>query len=157
MSEFVFTAQSLADTDLLAQLLATVLPQRATIALCGTLGAGKTRLVQGLAAAAGIDPATVTSPTFVLCQQYNGQRRLYHLDAYRLHDVDEFRELGTEELYDEPALTIIEWADKIEPALPDSYLLIRIEVTGETSREFHIRAVGDELRNVPSLLQQQLT
>lgn len=152
----MFTANSLADTDRLAAALAAVLPQRATIALCGTLGAGKTRLVQGLAAAVGIDPAEVTSPTFVLCQQHTGSRRLYHLDAYRLHDADEFRELGTAELYEEPALTLIEWADRVEPALPDSYLLVNIEVTGEHSRTFRVQAVGEELSDIPARLNATL-
>ncbi len=155
MSEFSFTANSIADTDRLAAALAAVLPERATIALNGTLGAGKTRFVQGLAVAAGIDPADVTSPTFVLCQQYAGSRRLYHLDAYRLHDAEEFRELGTDELFEEPALTLIEWADKVEPALPDSYLLVNVEVTGETSRTFRIQAVGEELADVPVRLSKQ--
>lgn len=153
----MFTADSLADTDRLAAALARVLPERATIALCGTLGAGKTRFVQGLAAAVGIDPAEVTSPTFVLCQQYAGRRRLFHLDAYRLHDADEFRELGTEEMYEEPALTLIEWADKVEPALPDSYLLIQIEVTGEHSRSFRIAAIGEDHAAVPARLAAALT
>ena len=157
MSPFVFTADSLADTDRLGAALARVLPERATIALCGTLGAGKTRFVQGLAAAVGIDPADVTSPTFVLCQQYAGKRRLFHLDAYRLHDADEFRELGTEEMYEEPALTLIEWADKVEPALPESYLLIQIEVTGEHSRSFRVLAVGDEFATVPTKLDSLLS
>ncbi|WP_425617403.1 tRNA (adenosine(37)-N6)-threonylcarbamoyltransferase complex ATPase subunit type 1 TsaE [Anatilimnocola sp. NA78] len=157
MSQFTFSSDSPADTDRLAQALINVLPQRATLALCGTLGAGKTRFVQGLAAAVGIDPASVTSPTFVLCQQYTGSRRLYHLDAYRLHDVDEFRELGTDELYDEQALTLIEWADKIEPALPESYMLVRIEVTGETSRQIHLTAIGEELANIPLLVQNELS
>jgi len=152
LSDFDFVSQSPADTDRLAAALVAILPERATIALCGTLGAGKTRFVQGLAAAVGIEPAEVTSPTFVLCQQYVGTRRLYHLDAYRLHDADEFRELGTEELYQEPALTLIEWADKVEPALPDSYLLIQIEVTGEQSRQFHISAIGEDLSSVPAQL-----
>lgn len=156
MNEFIFTANSRADTDRLAAALAAVLPQRATIALCGTLGAGKTRLVQGLAAAVGIDPADVTSPTFVLCQQHSGARRLYHLDAYRLHDADEFRELGTAELYEEPALTLIEWADKVEPALPECYLLVNIEVTGEHSRLFRVQAVGEDLVDVPTRLREQL-
>lgn len=154
MSEFVFLSNSPADTDRLAAALIAVLPERATIALCGTLGAGKTRFVQGLAAAVGIDPAEVTSPTFVLCQQYAGSRRFYHLDAYRLHDADEFRELGTEELYQEPALTLIEWADKVEPALPDSYLLVRIEVTGEQSRTFRVAAIGEEHAAVISALSR---
>jgi tRNA threonylcarbamoyladenosine biosynthesis protein TsaE len=85
----------------------------------------------------------------VLCQQYAGARQFFHLDAYRLHDADEFRELGTEELYEQPALTLIEWADKVEPALPESYLFVEIEVTGDTSRTFRITAVGEELTTVP--------
>lgn len=157
MSPFVFESKSPADTDRLARALIEVLPTRATIALCGTLGAGKTRFVQGLAAAAGIPTEQVTSPTFVLCQQYTSHgasgRRFYHLDAYRLRDVDEFQELGTEELYDEPALTLIEWADKIEPALPNSYLLVRIEVTGATARRFTITAVGDDFTTIPAQLR----
>ena len=157
MTEFVFTSNSPADTDRLAAALAAVLPERATIALCGTLGAGKTRLVQGLAKAIGLDPAEVTSPTFVLCQQYVGTRRLYHLDAYRLHDADEFRELGTDELYEEPALTLIEWADKVEPALPESYLLIQIEVTGEQARIIRISAVGPDLSDVPLQIAKRLS
>ncbi len=156
MNEFSFVSNSLADTDRLGTALASVLPQRATIALCGTLGAGKTRLVQGIAAAVGIDPQAVTSPTFVLCQQYTGLRRLYHLDAYRLRDADEFRELGTDELYAENALTIIEWADKVEPALPESYLLIKIAVTGEASRTFHISTLGAELSDIPGRLAASL-
>ena len=157
MSQFVFDSCSPADTDRLAAALVSILPERATIALCGTLGAGKTRFVQGLAAAVGLDPAEVTSPTFVLCQQFSSSRRLYHLDAYRLHDADEFRELGTEELYQEQALTLIEWADKVEPALPDSYLLIQIEVTGEQSRTFRISASGDELAALPDQLARAVS
>jgi tRNA threonylcarbamoyladenosine biosynthesis protein TsaE len=156
LSQFVFYSNSPADTDRLAAALVALLPERATIALCGTLGAGKTRFVQGLAAAVGIDPAEVTSPTFVLCQSHTGARRLSHLDAYRLHDADEFRELGVDELYTEPALTLIEWADKVEPALPDSYLLIRIEVTGEQSRTFHVTAIGPEMANLPAELAHRM-
>jgi len=153
---FQFHSHSTADTDRLAAALAAVLPERATLALCGTLGAGKTRFVQGLAAACGIDPADVTSPTFVLCQQYVGARRLYHLDAYRLHDADEFRELGTEEMFEQPALTLIEWADKVEPALPEEYLLVQIEVTGDTEREFRFTALGESYDAVLDQLAARL-
>jgi tRNA threonylcarbamoyladenosine biosynthesis protein TsaE len=153
---FVFYSHSLADTDRLAAALAAVLPEQATLALCGTLGAGKTRLVQGLAAACGIDPTEVTSPTFVLCQQYAGKRQLYHLDAYRVHDADEFRELGTEELFEQPALTLIEWADKVEPALPENYLLVQIEVMSDQEREFRFTPKGEPYAAVLDRLAARL-
>ena len=136
MSSFTFHAQSEADTRRLGHALAAALPATAVIALQGTLGAGKTRLVQALAAAAGVDPSSVTSPTFVLCQQYHAQRSIYHLDAYRLHDVDEFLELGVEEYFEGPGLTLIEWADRVAPCLPEEHLEIQIEVTGPDSRRF---------------------
>jgi tRNA threonylcarbamoyladenosine biosynthesis protein TsaE len=68
MNEFVLEADNEADTDRLGAALAELLPDGTVVALSGTLGAGKTRLVQGVAAAAGIDRQLVTSPTFVLCQ-----------------------------------------------------------------------------------------
>lgn len=128
-------------TDRLGAELAAALPRGATVALCGTLGAGKTRLVQAIAAACGVPRSDVVSPTFVLCKQYRGTRTINHLDAYRLHDEDEFRELGVEELFASDAITIVEWADKIAGALPDDYIQIDIEVTGPTSRRFTVHGL----------------
>src|SRR5439155_20081314 len=118
MSKFVFEAADEAATDRFGATLAAVLPPGAVVALLGTLGAGKTRLVQAIAAACGVPREEVVSPTFVLCQQYRGRRTINHLDAYRLRDVDELRELGIEELFASDAITIIEWADRIADALP---------------------------------------
>jgi tRNA threonylcarbamoyladenosine biosynthesis protein TsaE len=121
-----------------------VLPPGTTVALIGTLGAGKTRLVQALAAGCGVPRETVVSPTFVLCQEYHGQRTLYHLDAYRLKDDDEFLELGPEEYFASDGITLIEWADRVLDCLPPQRLEIHIEVVGDTARQFRLAAVGGE-------------
>jgi tRNA threonylcarbamoyladenosine biosynthesis protein TsaE len=142
MSKFVFEAADEAATDRFGAALASVLPPGAVIALLGTLGAGKTRLVQAIAAAYGVSREEVVSPTFVLCQQYRGSRAINHLDAYRLRDVDELRELGIEELFASDAITIIEWADRVADALPEEFLEVTIEVTGQTARRFVVRAAG---------------
>ena len=84
MKQLAFVAENLDDTDRLARVLAACLPPGTTVALCGTLGSGKTRLVQGLAAACSVPRENVVSPTFVLCTEYQGRRTIYHLDAYRL-------------------------------------------------------------------------
>ncbi len=152
MMPFVFDSASEADTDRLGAALAAVLPPPATIALCGTLGAGKTRLVQAIAAACGIDREEVVSPTFVLCQRYQGDRTIYHLDAYRLRDDDEFRELGPEEFFESDGLTIIEWADKVADCLPDERIEIEIEVTGPTKRRFTVHAMGQQFESVVASL-----
>src|SRR5438552_15626499 len=127
MTEFVFKASDEQDTERFGIALAAVLPPGTVVALRGTLGAGKTRLVQAVAAAVGVPREEVVSPTFVLCQEYHGTRTVYHLDAYRLRDEDEFRELGVEELFASDAVTFIEWADRVAGALPDDYLQIDIE------------------------------
>ena len=128
----------IAATERLGRALAEHLPEGAVVALSGTLGAGKTRLVQAIAAGCGIDPADVTSPTFVLCRQYDGTRTIYHLYAYRIRDDDEFLELGVEELFDSGALVLIEWAERVERCLPEERVEIELEVTGESSRRARI-------------------
>jgi len=144
MNEFTFLADNESDTQRLGAALAKVLPPGTTVALIGTLGAGKTRLVQALAAGCGVPPETVVSPTFVLCQEYHGQRTLYHLDAYRLKDDDEFLELGPEEYFASDGITLIEWADRVLDCLPPQRLEIHIEVVGDTARQFRLVAVGGE-------------
>jgi tRNA threonylcarbamoyladenosine biosynthesis protein TsaE len=141
MNEFSFLAASEADTERLGQMLADTLPAGTVVALIGTLGAGKTRLVQAVAAALGVPRDGVTSPTFVLVNEYTGGRLpVYHIDAYRLHDEDEFQELGPEEYFDGAGLTFIEWADRVESCLPTDYLRIEIEVVGHEQRRFTVSA-----------------
>jgi tRNA threonylcarbamoyladenosine biosynthesis protein TsaE len=129
----------LAATDRFGQQLAEHLPSSSVVALSGTLGAGKTRLVQAIAAACGVDPADVTSPTFVLCREYHGTRTIYHLDAYRLKDEDEFLELGPEEMFASGGLVFIEWAERVASYLPSDCVEITLEVTGETSRRAMVK------------------
>jgi tRNA threonylcarbamoyladenosine biosynthesis protein TsaE len=157
MSGFRFEGTDLNDTERLGKALADALPAGTVIALLGTLGAGKTRLVQAAAAATGVDREQVVSPTFVLLQQYQGERPIYHLDAYRLHDDDEFLQLGPEEFFDGGGLTFIEWADKVERCLPADHITIEIEVTGPTSRLFTVRATGAELEVALDQVQQHLS
>lgn len=113
-------------------------PDRTVIALNGTLGAGKTRLVKGMANALGLDPQDVISPTFVLMRQYESGRTLIHLDVYRIRDDDEFLELGPDEFFNAPAITLIEWADRVVDCLPRDRVEIQVEVTGENDRVFTI-------------------
>lgn len=156
MHSFRFVAQDLSDTDRLGRALAECLPETATLALEGTLGAGKTRLVQALASGCEIEPGTVTSPTFVLCQPHRGTRILYHLDAYRIQDLGEFLELGVEEYFEGPGLTVIEWADRVAAGLPDDFLQIRIDVTGATQRCFELIAHGAGSQRVVACVAQDL-
>lgn len=152
MNSFTFLANSEADTQRLGRALAEVLPDGTTIALVGTLGAGKTRLVQAVAAACDIPAEQVVSPTFTLCHEYHGRRTIYHFDAYRLKDDDEFLELGPDEYFDSPALTFVEWGDRVLDCLPRERLEIHITVVGDTQREFELIGGRESLARIASLL-----
>jgi tRNA threonylcarbamoyladenosine biosynthesis protein TsaE len=144
MHHLTYTADDESATAALGSALAEVLPGGSTVALNGTLGAGKTRLVQAIAEALGVDRRSVVSPTFVLVQEYAGRRKIYHIDAYRLKDLDEFLALGPEEFFESDGLVLIEWADRVAEGLPEEFLTIDISVTGANEREFVISANGDK-------------
>jgi len=156
MDCFVYHAADESQTAALGAALAEVLPDGAVVALCGTLGAGKTRLVQAVAAASGIDRRDVVSPTFVLVQEYHGRRSLYHIDAYRLRNEEEFLDLGPEEYFDGDGLTLVEWADRVAGCLPPEHLEIRITVTGTESRQFEFLSHGDRYGDVVRGLEARL-
>lgn len=122
--------------------LAECLPDGTVVALCGPLGAGKTRLVQAFAEARGVTREFVTSPTFVLLQHYGQERPIHHFDVYRLADEDEFLQLGPDEYFESEGVTFIEWADRVASALPDERLEIRITIEPHDVRRFEITAVG---------------
>ena len=143
MEQMIVESFSEADTARLGAALAEGLPDGTVVALCGTLGAGKTRLVQAIAEAVGVDRRDVLSPTFVLIQEHRGSRLIYHIDAYRLRDEDEFLSLGVEEYFDGDSLVFVEWADRVENCLPKERLEIHIEVTGPESRRFVIVSKGE--------------
>ena len=149
MKQYRFVAEDEQGTDRLGHLFAKILPAGTVVALVGTLGAGKTRLVQAVAEALGVSRDAVTSPTFVLINEYlTGRMPVYHFDTYRLRDDDEFLELGPEEYFDSNGLTFIEWADRVLACLPPDYLRIDIEVLGETKREFVVSSSGPKFESL---------
>jgi tRNA threonylcarbamoyladenosine biosynthesis protein TsaE len=139
------------ETARLGQILARCLPEGTIVGLEGTLGAGKTRLVQAIARAARCDRHFVASPTFVLVQQYSGDRLITHIDAYRVGSIREFLELGVEEYFEGPGIVLIEWADRVSGALPRARVTIQISIVGENERLFLIQAPPEQF---PGLLER---
>ncbi len=103
---------------LAARLVAEWAKPGAVWALYGELGAGKTCLVQGVAATLQITQL-VSSPTYTLVHEYNGVMPVYHVDLYRLHQAEEAWEIGLAEYMDGNGLTLIEWADRARDLLPE--------------------------------------
>ncbi|HEX4072476.1 MAG TPA: tRNA (adenosine(37)-N6)-threonylcarbamoyltransferase complex ATPase subunit type 1 TsaE, partial [Planctomycetaceae bacterium] len=108
-----FLAADERDTEALGTALGRALGGGGLVALVGPLGAGKTRLVQAIAVALGAERRLVNSPTFVLIQEYEGSLPLYHCDTYRLKNVDEFLDLGIDEIFQSDGVCLIEWADRV--------------------------------------------
>jgi tRNA threonylcarbamoyladenosine biosynthesis protein TsaE len=135
------------DTARLGAALAEAMLPGTTVALIGTLGAGKTRLVQAVATALGVAPGSVTSPTFVLVNEYTtGRMPIYHFDTYRLKDDDEFLELGSDEYFESDGIIFVEWADRVAHFLPRDRLEIEFDVVGESSRQITIE--GKSVRTI---------
>ena len=136
------TAHSPEETGRLAKSIAERLTGGEVIALTGELGAGKTHFVKGLAEGLGIDPNIVTSPTFVLINEYEGRLHVYHFDAYRLSDTEELEALGCYEMFAGDGVCVLEWADRVVDCLPADHLAIHIEHTGPTTRGISLTPKG---------------
>lgn len=118
------------------------------IAICGPLGSGKTHLIKGIASGAGAeDSRNVNSPTFVIVNEYSGRLDIYHIDAYRLNSVSEFEMLGFDDFCYPQSVVLIEWADKVEPALQNiDCIQIELGHAGLESRNIHINNCPDYVK-----------
>jgi tRNA threonylcarbamoyl adenosine modification protein YjeE len=126
-----------------AESLLAVLPRPAFVALYGDLGAGKTTLVKAFAAAVGIDPAEVVSPTFGLVHEHaSPQGLLLHADLYRLIGPDDLHELGWHDALARATWAFVEWPERIAAALPAARLDIWITIDTPTSRSLRLSPRG---------------
>lgn len=127
------TSKSAAQTKALGRRLAAALAPGDVLALCGDLGSGKTTFVQGVARGLKVREA-VTSPTFVLVREYPGCLPIYHLDLFRLNQLDDLETIGYDEYVAGQGVTLIEWAQKMPQALPRDYVELTFTVSGPTTR-----------------------
>jgi tRNA threonylcarbamoyladenosine biosynthesis protein TsaE len=125
-----------AETVEIGARLGAELTAGAEVLLYGDLGAGKTTFVRGIAQGLDIDPAEVSSPTFVLVQEYRGRLNLYHVDLYRLEGtaVDD---LGLEEFAIDRGVVVIEWAERLPRPIAGA-IRVTLEDRGENLREITI-------------------
>ena len=108
------------------------------VCLYGELGAGKTHFVKGFAEAFGILPASVSSPTFSIIQEYAGTVPVYHFDFYRLETAQEALEIGAEEYFYGDGVSIIEWPERVGALLPGDVKEIHITSINNTTRKITI-------------------
>lgn len=144
--EYKITTYNELDTANIAENIESEKFPNMVICLSGDLGSGKTVFVKAFANALGIDEP-ITSPTFNIIKEYkNGELPLYHMDVYRLDDVEE--DLGIEDYFDKEGVTIIEWADMIKDRLPEERLDIKIKIIDEDTRILVLTPYGKKYEDI---------
>ena len=136
--EKVIRIDSLDELDSVAEAVLEALDGRTVMAFDAPMGAGKTTLISRIASQLGAED-DVTSPTFAIVNQYEGERTIYHFDMYRIERVEEALDFGCEEYLSSGELCLVEWPEKIEALLPDDTMVVKIEILGQEERRFIIR------------------
>ena len=139
--DYKFTSHDEYETIELAQNFESEKFPNMVICLNGELGSGKTVFVKGIANALGITES-ITSPTFTIVKEYNGELPLYHFDVYRLDGNPDG--IGIEEYFNKNGVVVIEWADTIQDILPEERLDIKFKVVGENKRVLIITPHGQK-------------
>ena len=144
MNTYKITVHNEKETIELAQNIESEKFPNMVICLEGDLGSGKTVFTKAFANAMGI--VDVTSPTFNIIKEYDGELPLYHMDVYRVGDnIDN---LAIEEYYDKEGVCIIEWSDMIKDYLPKERLDIELKVIDENTRVIVLKTIGDKYISV---------
>ena len=126
---------SLKDLEPAAEKMINTFPEQRVFAFYGRMGAGKTTFIQALCRYLGT-PDNITSPTFALINEYqtNSSQPVYHMDFYRIKDMEEVFDLGYEDYLYSGEYCLIEWPEKIEPLLPEEYVKVEIELGRNNER-----------------------
>lgn len=112
------------------------------ILLEGELGSGKTTLVKGMAAGLGVArEEEVTSPSFTLVHEYGRDRKVYHVDLYRIEGARDFASLGLDDLFEEEATVIVEWGERISDNAPELQWRIRLEYVTSDERRITVESL----------------
>ena len=143
-SELLIETDSPAATAELGRRLAAVARAGDLICLWGELGAGMTVLAKGIGAGLGTT-TPIASPSFILMAEHAGRLPLFHLDLYRLAGAQDVLEGGLLDERQADGLTLVEWPERLGPALPAERLDVVLEIAGETSRRITLRATGTSL------------
>ncbi|MCL5058933.1 MAG: tRNA (adenosine(37)-N6)-threonylcarbamoyltransferase complex ATPase subunit type 1 TsaE [Actinobacteria bacterium] len=148
-------SKSPGDTYKMGELLGSMAGPGDIFCLNGDLGAGKTVLAKGVAAGLGVE-GRVASPTFTLINEHRGRLPFYHMDVYRLGGPEDMADLGYEEYFYGPGVTLVEWAEIIAGVLPEERLDIIITRDGEDLRTIKVEPRGDRYLRLAEELKRHV-
>lgn len=138
----IFETHSEAETEQAGEDFAGTLPDGVVVAMYGELGSVKTAFVRGMARGMGIH-CRVSSPTFTIVNEYEGERELIHFDMYRLQSGDELFDIGWEDYVNRGSVCAVEWSENVEDAFYGDEIVVRFEKTSETGRRITILEGGE--------------
>ena len=139
MKSRIYHTETEEETIALGEKLAAELPAKMVVLLIGQLGAGKTTLAKGIVKGLGAaQPDDVSSPTFTLIHEYSAS--VFHIDLYRLDTPAQVATLGLDEIFDRPAVVLIEWGERFLELMPERRIEIMLRATEESSREIEVRS-----------------
>ena len=142
MGECELISHSPEDTQKIGTIIGELAVPGDVLLLEGKLGAGKTCLTQGIALGLGIDDY-VLSPTFVIMRELYGRLPLYHIDLYRLDNIEESMDLGLDDYFYGDGLSVVEWAEKAISIMPRRHLMIKINYINDTGRRLLLEPSGE--------------
>ena len=137
-----YISNGVADTEAFGERLAKRLRPGDVVAFTGALGMGKTALTRGLARGLGFR-GRVTSPTFTIVNEYDGDVPLFHFDMYRLETSDELYDIGWDDYLARGGVCAVEWSERVADALPEGVVTVDI-ARGETDESRVITVTGVE-------------
>lgn len=156
MQPLTLNSDSPEQTQLLGSYLGQLAQKADVFLLTGKLGTGKTCLVQGIARGLNVKEYAF-SPSFVILRQYHGRLPLYHIDFYRLDQIEEIADLGLEEYFYGDGVCAVEWADKGLHVVPQDNLLISIHYVpvSQTGRSIRLKPQGERYNELIERLKDK--
>jgi tRNA threonylcarbamoyladenosine biosynthesis protein TsaE len=156
MQPLTLNSDSPEQTQLLGSYLGQLAQKADVFLLTGELGTGKTCLVQGIARGLNVKEYAF-SPSFVILRQYHGRLPLYHIDFYRLDQIEEIADLGLEEYFYGDGVCAVEWADKGLHVVPQDNLLISIHYVpiSQTGRSICLKPQGERYNELIKRLKDK--
>ena len=148
----VITTTSPEDTQRLGEGLGRLARPGDIFLLCGQLGSGKTCLTQGIAWGLGIEEYAA-SPSFVVVREHHGRLPLYHIDLYRLDNIEEIFELGLDDYLYGTGVCVVEWAEKGSSLLPPEHFMIKIDYISDNERNLKLMPSGARYAELASRLK----
>ncbi len=143
-------------TKNVGKILGKILKGGEVICLTGGLGSGKTCLTQGISLGLSVKERYITSPTFIIVNEYKGRLPLYHIDLYRIEDPEEIDSLGISEYFYKGGVAVIEWAERAKDRLPAEKMTIELKFKGPSERELIFNPEGPGYQRIVDTLWSYL-